>query len=117
VPIANLPGEAKMTVTGDITLIEESTAGNPPKVYAAQRLEIRSVPSTIVVGVDGNRSVGDHPSEILWHGGTAADLAHITNVRITDTNGAVLIDGSLNTFHTVPHDVSGGVRFDVLVAT
>jgi hypothetical protein len=55
-----------------------------------------------------------HPSKIFWVGGTAKELANITNVKIVADTGAILIDGELNTKCCVPRERSGGVEFDVL---
>ena len=42
------------------------------------------------------------------------DLQGITDVRIVDSPGAVLIDGSLNSHFRVPREADGWVIFDVL---
>lgn len=100
----------------EITLIENSTAGNPPKIFAAQTVEITHVPDTVQTNTAGIVSRGHHPSTILWVGGTTTDLKNITNVKIVATNGEVLVDGELNTYHGVPHAVPEGVKFFVLKA-
>ncbi|WP_234732157.1 hypothetical protein [Acidocella facilis] len=100
-------------VNVDITLVENSTAGNQPKVFFGQIVEIGSESDTVVTSVDGFTSRGRHPSEIFWHGGTARSLKHITNVTIIQS-GAVLIDAELNTFFGGPSDITGGVKFFVL---
>jgi hypothetical protein len=89
----------------EITLIENSTAGNPPKILRPQTIDITHVPDTVVRGVDGHIAIGHHPSKVFWMGGTAKDLEHITNVRIVGKDGVVLIDGELNTHNGVPHGV------------
>jgi hypothetical protein len=98
----------------EITLIENSTAGNYPKIFVNQTVDITREPDTVEIGTDGYAAHGSHPSEIFWLGGTSQDLAHITHVRIVGKDGTVLIDGELNTFNSVPNDVANGVQFCVL---
>ena len=98
----------------EINLISNSSAGIKPKKFTAQTVEITHEPDTVSIGVDGRESRGRHPSTIRWFGGTARDLQDITNVRIVDSRGAVLIDGQLNAFFRVPREVDGWVIFDVL---
>ena len=97
-----------------ITLVENSTAGSPPKVFAAQIVEIAHEPNTVVQGVDGKISTARHPSIILWIGGTAKHFTGITDVKIVGRDGEVLIDGELCTTFEVPRDVNKGVMFFVL---
>lgn len=103
-----------MTKNVQIALVENSSAGNPPKIFPAQTVEIVHETDTSRTGVDGFTSTARHPSKIFWHGGTAKELAKITNVKIVDHTGKVLVDGELNTTFRVPHERSGGVEFDVL---
>lgn len=98
----------------EITLIENSSAGNLPKVFPAQTVEIHHEPDTVVKSVDGKISRGSHPSTILWYGGKASELQRITNVKILASDGAVLIDAQVNRFTDQPRDASRGVRFLVL---
>lgn len=98
----------------EITLISNSTAGNQPKQFTAQTVEITHAPDTVLHGVDGKESRARHPSTIRWHGGTAKNLHGITDVRIVDSRGAVLIDGGLTTYSRVIREVDGWVTFDVL---
>jgi hypothetical protein len=105
-----------MTITGDITLMEHSTAGNAPKLICAQRVEIHHVRPIVQVGVDGFRSEGAQPSDVIWHGGTPADLSDITDIKIVDGHGATLIDGELCRTYGLPRDVPGGVSFQILRA-
>ena len=98
----------------EITLVENSTAGNQPKIFAAQTVEVRHEADTIITGVDGHTSRGRHPSKVLWSGGTANDLLNITDVKIIDNNGEALVDGELNTTYGVPRNIAGGVEFFVL---
>jgi hypothetical protein len=98
----------------DITLVSNSTAGIKPKKLTAQTIEITHRPDTVLRGVDGMESPGRHPSTIRWYGGTVRDLQGITDVRIVDSRGAVLIDGRLNSHYGVPREVEGSVVFDVL---
>lgn len=102
-----------MTKNVEVTLVEYSTAGNPPKTFTAQTVEIAHEADTVVTGVDGHISIGRHPSKILWFGKTTKDLANITNVKIAGKNGEVLIDGELNTNYGA-RDTAIGVEFYVL---
>ena len=105
---------ARMKRTAQITLIENSTAGNKPKVFAAQTVEVIDEPDTIVSSVDRHISQASHPSTIFWHGGAASQFVGITNVTIVGSDGQVLVDGELNTTYGAPKDVTGGVKFFVL---
>jgi hypothetical protein len=99
----------------ELTLLEHSTAGNPPKKFDGQTVEITREPDTVRTGVDGYTSSGRHPTKIFWHGGTAKSFANITNVRVVADNGEVLIDNDqLCTTYHLPKDASGGVNFEVL---
>ncbi len=98
----------------ELILVENSTAGNKPKSFAAQTVEIHHEADTVITGVDGHTSRGRHPSKVLWQGGTASNLENITNVKIVGNNGEVLVDGELNTTYGVPRDIVGGVEFFVL---
>lgn len=103
-----------MQSTVEITLISNSTAGNKPKRFSAQTVEITHEPDIIRRGVDGRESSGRLPSTIRWFGGTTRDLQGITDVRIVDSRGGVLIDGKLNTHFRVIREIDGWVIFDVL---
>jgi len=99
----------------EITLTENSTAGNQPKIFAEQTVEICHEADTVNTGVDGYTSRGRHPSKVLWRGGTAKDLVGITDVKIVGNNkGEVLVDGELNATYGGPRDIVGGVEFFVL---
>lgn len=100
----------------NVLLIENSTAGNPPKLFEAQRVEIAHENDTVVQGADGHVSRGSHPSKVLWVEGKANDLSGITNVKITAADGSVLLDGELNTFSGAPRNTDAGVQFFVLKA-
>jgi hypothetical protein len=98
----------------EINLISNSTAGIKPKTFKAQTVEITHEPDVVLTGVDGRESPGSQPSTIRWFGGTARDFKGITDVRIVDNRGAVLVNGRLNTFYGVPRESNGWVIFDVL---
>jgi hypothetical protein len=98
----------------EITLISNSTAGIKPKTFTAQTVEITREPDTELRGVDGRISTAQHPSTIRWSGATTRDLQGITDVRIVDNRGAVLINGQLNFHLGVPREVDGYLIFDVL---
>jgi hypothetical protein len=103
-----------MQIIASVLLIENSTAGNPPKSFEAQRVEIAHENDTVVQGADGPISRASHPSKVLWVEGKANDLSGITNVKITAADGSVLLDGELNTFHGAPKSTDAGVQFFVL---
>ena len=97
-----------------ITLVENSTAGNQAKTFAAQTVEISHEVATVVQGRDGPISIGYYPSKILWLDGTAKDLENITDVKIVGENRDVLVDDALCTTFEAPRDVTKGVEFFVL---
>jgi hypothetical protein len=101
-------------VVAEITLIEHSTAGNPPKVFRAQTVSIVHELSTVMESSEGEFVPGHHPSTVMWFGGNVHELDDITDVKIVAANGEVLIEGELNRFHGGPHEVDGGVGFYVL---
>jgi hypothetical protein len=103
-----------MQNTVEITLISNTPAGNKPKRFSAQTIEITHQPDIVLRGVDGRQSSGRLPSTIRWFGGTTMDLQGFTDVRIVDGRGGVLIDGQLNTHFRVTREVDGWVIFDVL---
>jgi hypothetical protein len=103
-----------MRHVAEITLVENSTAGNQRKIIATQTVEIRHEADTVLTGVDGHTSRGRHLSKVLWLGGTAKDLVNITDVKIVGNNGGVLVDGELNATYGGPRDIVGGVEFFVL---
>jgi hypothetical protein len=105
--------EGKLMITGDITLIENSTAGNAPRTFTKQKIEIEGEPPTVKISADGYESIGHHPTKITWYGGTVEDVDGITDVKIV-SQGRVVIDGAFNTFVHQPHAISGGVVFYVL---
>lgn len=98
----------------EIALVSNSTAGIKPRKNTAQTVEITHEPDIVLRGVDGRESTGRRPSTIRWFGGTARDLQGITDVRIVDRRGAVLIDGRLNSHSRVIREVDGWLIFDVL---
>jgi hypothetical protein len=98
----------------EVILIDNSTAGGPPRIFSKQTVEIITEATTVVSGVDGGISTARHPSEITWLGGTVAAMGNITNVKVVADDGAVLIDGELNTNLGAPRKAANGVRFFVL---
>jgi hypothetical protein len=106
--------KSTMQHVAEITLVENSTAGNQPKIFAAQTVEIRHEADTVITGLDNHTSRGRHPSKVFWLGGTAKDLMNITDVKIVGNNGGVLVDGELNATYDGPRDIVGGVEFFVL---
>jgi hypothetical protein len=104
-----------MKQIADITLIENSSAGNPSKTFAAQTIDIRRVADTIHPSADGIISSAKHPSTVIWFGGNVGDFDHITNVRIVSVDGTVLIDAEILRTFEQPHSITGGVQFQVLI--
>lgn len=95
-----------------ISLTENSMAGNPPKCYLDQLVEI-TYTNDIVRG----ESYGRQPTKILWHGGQAAFFKNITNVSIISKTGEVLIDDDeLCNFYQAPRDEGHYVEFYTLKA-
>jgi hypothetical protein len=106
-----------MKYTGDITLIESSTAGNPDKFFANQTVRIEREPDTIRMSADGIESRGSHPTTVTWYGGTVDALDDITHVSII-SKGQVLIDAPVNRNRGRPSAINegasnGGVLFYV----
>lgn len=106
-----------MKIKANVSLIENSTAGNSPKIFDAQEVEITHERDTSIQGADGHISRASHPSKIVWFNGRADSLRNITDIKITQNNGNVLIDGELNTVYGAPRDIDGGVIFYVLSLT
>ena len=102
------------TKNARVMLTENSSSANPPKTFPAQVVQIVHEDDTIRRTADGFTTRARHPSKIFWVGGTAKELANITNVRIVADTSAILIDGELNTTYRVPCERSGGVEFYVL---
>ncbi len=102
-----------MKIVADVMLIERSTARNSDRPFRGQTLEIVEQAPTVIQSVDGLVSVANHPTRIIWHGGSPKDLSGITDIRI-ESKGRTLIEASLNTHYGPPRAVSGGVSFDVL---
>ena len=103
-----------MRYRADVTLIENSARGYPPKTFAGQSVEIRRVAPITSMGVDGTLSVGYQPTTVRWFGGEVARFEHITNVRIVSSDGNPLLEGGLLLTYEAPHVISGGVQFQVL---
>jgi len=70
-----------------ITLVENSTGRNKSKTFTVQTVEIHHEADTASQGADGRVSTAHHPSKIFWFGGTAKDLASITDVKFVGNNG------------------------------
>lgn len=104
-----------MTSKANITLIENSSAGNPPKTFLDQTIEIRRVDKTFHRGVDGQLSYAKHPSTIIWYGGNASYFYRITNVLVATPDGAILIEAEVLRNFEQPHAIKGGMQFQVLI--
>jgi hypothetical protein len=104
-----------MRQIADITLIENSSAGNPPKTFVDQMVDIRRVADTFHPSADGIISTAKHPSTILWYGGNVSDFEHITNVQIVASDGTMLVDAEILRNFEQPHAITGGVQFQVII--
>jgi hypothetical protein len=102
-----------MKRNSQITLVENSSAGNKPKVFVAQTVEVTPEADSVAQSVDGPLSGASYPSTVFWHGGTSKQMAGVTNVQIV-SDGQVLVDGERNTTYGAPCNVAGGVKFFVL---
>jgi hypothetical protein len=103
-----------MRYQADVTLIVNSTRGFPPKTFAGQSVEIRRVAPITPMGVDGKLSVGNQPTTVRWFGGEVAHFERITDVRIVSSDGNPLLEGGLLLTYEAPHNITGGVQFQVL---
>ena len=101
-------------VVADILLTENSTNGYFQTTFKAQKVKIKHKKPTVIQGVDGYISIGNHLSEVVWLNGRASSLQNVTHIKIIRDNGNVLIDGELNTFHSNPQDIDNDVFFYVL---
>jgi hypothetical protein len=104
-----------MVRTVNITLIEDSTSGGPPRKFNDQSVDLSREVVTHVVSADGFPTHGNHPRRLVWFGGRAEQLRGVTDVLMEDSRTAeIVIDAPLNTFNFSPTDVAGGVEFWVL---
>lgn len=108
----------------EVTLIENSTAGNPPRVSVGQTCEIEHEPTIYSTGVDGITSHARQPTKIVWHEGkaewfgrdAATGMMAVTNVKIIASDRSPLIDGwELITNPGIPRNLERGVEFFVLM--
>jgi hypothetical protein len=99
-----------------IALIENSTAGNPPKMFSAQTIGIEHEPDIVQISVDGRRSSAKLPATVLWLEGKAKELQRITDIKIFGSDGAMLLSAAILRTYQAPRDVDGGVEFQVLQA-
>jgi hypothetical protein len=106
-----------MLMNVEITITEDSfgpMGQRAQRVFGNQRVEVSGGGVTRVVSNDGFSTHGNHPWKLVWAGATAKQLHGITDVRMIDGRGAVVVDGELNTHYGAPTDVAGGVEFYVL---
>jgi hypothetical protein len=108
----------------EVTLIENSTVGNPPRVFAGQTCDIEHEPTIYSTGVDGITSHARQPTKIIWHEGkvewfgrnAASRLMAVTNVKIIASDDSPLIDAwVLITNPDIPRNGARGVEFFVLM--
>ncbi|HUI12973.1 MAG TPA: hypothetical protein VL048_05830 [Xanthobacteraceae bacterium] len=121
-----LAGRAMSHRLVEVTLIENSTAGKPPRKFAGQTCDIEFGVTHWEPSADSPPSFALQPTTILWHEGkaewfgrnVATGLMAVTNVRIVASDGTTLIDDwELITNPGVPRDVGNGVKFSVLQPT
>lgn len=103
-----------MNTNVTIELFEDSTAGRPPRKYSMQKVHVPQRNLSLSQGVDGRLSPADIPVTIQWAGGVAADFDGVTDVKITDSKGQVLIHGALCNHYNAPRSVDGVLSFQVL---
>jgi hypothetical protein len=98
-----------------LTLIQNSTRGNPPRTIADQTVDIVHEEDSRTTGVDGFVSIAHHPSTVIWLGRSKQDLDGVTDVKIVGSDCTVLVDGEICTTFGLARDVAKGVEFYVLV--
>jgi hypothetical protein len=103
-----------MRQIADVTLIERSSAGNPPKVFTGQTADIRRQDISTHMSADGLLTADRHPSTVKWFGGNATDFDHITNVLIVAPDGTIVIDAEILRNFKQPHAINSGVQFQVM---
>lgn len=103
-----------MRIIVNVSIIEDSAAGNFQKTFNAQEVEITHENDTMMQSVDELTSKGSHPSKIIWFQSNADSLKNITNIKITQSNGNILMDGTLNFYYGRPKNIDDGVVFYVL---
>jgi hypothetical protein len=108
----------------EITLNENSSAGKPPRKFAAQTCDIEYGRTHYEPSVDSPPSPARQPTKVVWHEGNAemfgqrnaAGMLPVTDVKILASDGALLIDDwPLCTNRDVPRNLDNdGVVFFVL---
>lgn len=104
-----------MRQVADITLIENTSAGNLHKAFSAQTVEIRQAADTTHLGVDGKISMAKHPSTVKWFGASATAFENITVIRIVTASGTILVDAEVLRNYVPPHNITNGVQFQILI--
>ena len=107
----------RSAVTVNITLIEDSF-GREGR-HHEQSFNNQTVDVTGGGRITRRSSLGDYethgylPWEIVWFGGSVAQLSGVTYVRMVDSKtGEEILAGGFN-YNVVATDVPGGVRFQV----
>ncbi|HWW69536.1 MAG TPA: hypothetical protein VN089_06340, partial [Duganella sp.] len=103
-----------MTSNVTVELIENSMRGGSPRKFVNQTVRVQHQAPTRVQGADGATSIGNHPATVEWVGGVADDFAGVTDVRIIDSAGSVVIEAALCNHFYAPRAVADGVIFQVL---
>ncbi len=96
-----------------IVLIENSSAGNPPKTFTNQTVKISHEGHETPMGVDGKLHFGAIPIELIWSQGSAAILDGITDIQVYSQAGSVLLEAEILP-NFPPRDTAAGVEFKVL---
>ena len=103
-----------MTANVTVELIENSMRGGPPRKYGNQTVRIQHQAPTKLLSVDQVTSTGNHPSTVEWIDGVVANFLGVTDVKITDSNGTVIVEAPLCIHYYAPREVQRGVIFQVL---
>jgi hypothetical protein len=98
----------------NLQISENSTRCTNEKIFKFQEIEVIMKEDTLNRSIDGRVTKGSHPSEIHWFGGDVSVLQGVTNIKITDKIGTILIDGALNTYLGIPKICGEFIKFYVL---
>jgi hypothetical protein len=98
-----------------VVLIENSPRGNR-RQFDGQSVEIDREPTVTQMSVDGQLSIGELPTHVLWKEGRASHFQHVTDVRITTLDDRIIVEGTLNRTFNWPRDsteASPSIYFEV----
>jgi hypothetical protein len=97
-----------------VVLIENSSRGNLPQQFDGQLVEIDREPTITKMSVDGQLSIGELPTHVLWKEGRASQLQYVTGLKITTSDDRIIVEGALKSTFNWPRDTTEGVSFDIL---